>query len=86
MAMPSLASTLTTVAESMRAKALLPTGQAWTLAMLAGAYIALAGFGSTVASCNLITVPDTYGLGRCVAGTVMRLQLATVEPNPARAI
>lgn len=78
MAVPSLSSTLDSVAESMRAKALLPQGRAWVLAMLAGAYIALAGFGSTVASCNLLAVPDTYGLGRCVAGLLFPIGLMLV--------
>lgn len=78
MAARPLSSTLESVAESMRLKAGLPCGRVWTLAMLGGAYIALAAFGSTVASCNLLASPSTYGLGRCVAGLLFPIGLMLI--------
>lgn len=78
MAFPSMPATLDSVAGAMQAKATMAPGRAWVLAMLAGAYIALAAFGSTVASCNLSASPDTYGLGRCVAGLLFPIGLIMV--------
>ena len=40
------------------------------LGILAGVYIALAGAASTMAAFNLLANPDTFGLGRCMAGLV----------------
>jgi formate/nitrite transporter len=40
------------------------------LGILAGAYIALAGTASTMAAFNLLAKPETFGLGRCLAGLV----------------
>lgn len=74
----TLPSTLDVVAEAMRAKAALPRRQAWVLAMLGGAYIALAAFGSTLASCNLTASADTYGLGRCLAGLIFPIGLMMI--------
>lgn len=70
--------TLDSVANAMAAKATLPPGKAWVLAMLAGAFIALAGFGSTVVSCNLLASPATYGLGRLVCGLIFPIGLMMV--------
>ncbi len=78
MGFPSLSATRDAIADAMRAKADLPAGRVWLLAMLGGAYIALAGFASTVASCNLLAAPETYGLGRCVAGLLFPVGLIMV--------
>ncbi len=78
MASISLPATLDAVAESMCAKALLPRGRAWVLAMLAGIFIALAGFGSTMISCNLLVARETYGVGRCLAGIIFPIGLIMV--------
>ena len=64
MATPPLAISLERLGKTMQAKALLPTTRIWLLAMLGGAYIALAGFASTVAACNLLASPDSYGSSR----------------------
>lgn len=48
------------------------------LAILAGAYIAFGGFASTMASYNLIANPDTFGLGKLVAGCVFPVGLMMV--------
>lgn len=48
------------------------------LAVLAGAYIAIGGFASTMASYNLIADPDTFGLGKLVAGCVFPVGLMMV--------
>jgi formate/nitrite transporter len=40
------------------------------LGVLAGAYIAFASEGSNMAAFNLLAKPDTYGLGRCLAGAI----------------
>lgn len=78
MADRSFSATLDAVAEGMRAKAELPFEKSFLLAVLGGAYIALAAFGSTVASCNLTASPDTYGLGRCVSGLLFPIGLMLV--------
>lgn len=48
------------------------------LAILAGAYIAMGGFASTMASFNLTANPDTFGLGKLVAGCVFPVGLMMV--------
>ncbi|MDO4745246.1 MAG: formate/nitrite transporter family protein [Bacillota bacterium] len=48
------------------------------LAILAGAYIAIGGFASTMASYNLIADPGTFGLGKLVAGCVFPVGLMMV--------
>lgn len=78
MASLSPQATLDAVAATMQAKASLPAGRAWILAMLAGAYIALAGFGSTVISANLLASPETYGVGRMVCGLIFPVGLIMV--------
>lgn len=70
--------TLNSLAVAMAAKASLPWLRAWVLAMLAGAYIALAAFGSTMISANLLASPATYGMGRCVAGLIFPVGLILV--------
>lgn len=70
--------TLDQLAATMAAKATLPWARAWILAMLAGAYIALAAFGSTMISANLLATPASYGLGRCVAGLIFPVGLILV--------
>lgn len=40
------------------------------LGILAGAYIAFASEGSSMAAFNLLAKPETYGLGRCLAGAI----------------
>lgn len=70
--------TLDAVAGAMKAKAEMPFCQAAVLALLGGAYIALAGFGSTVASCNLMASADTYGLGRCLSGLLFPIGLMLI--------
>lgn len=48
------------------------------MAVLAGAYIAIGGFASTMASYNLTANPDTFGLGKLVAGCVFPVGLMMV--------
>ena len=48
------------------------------LGILAGAYIALAAAGSTMAAFNLLANPETFGLGRCVAGLLFPCGLILV--------
>ena len=78
MADKSLPATLDGVAESMCAKAEQSSSRTWILAVLGGAYIALAGFGSTVVSCNLTASPDTYGLGRLLSGLLFPIGLMLI--------
>jgi formate/nitrite transporter len=40
------------------------------LGILAGVYIAFASEGSNMAAFNLLAKPETYGLGRCLAGAI----------------
>lgn len=48
------------------------------LGILAGAFIAFASEGSNMAAFNLLAFPETYGLGRCVAGVVFPTGLMLV--------
>ena len=48
------------------------------LAFLAGAYIAFATQGSTMASFNLLAGADTYGLGRLISGCVFGIGLMMI--------
>jgi formate/nitrite transporter len=56
-------------------RALLPT---LILAFLAGVFIAFASEGSTMAAFNLFANPDTYGLGKVLAGAVFGTGLMLV--------
>ena len=69
---------LDAVADAMRAKAELPIDRAFMLAVLGGAYIALAAFGSTVIACDFSASPETYGLGRCLSGLLFPVGLMLV--------
>ena len=48
------------------------------LGILAGVYVALAAAGSTMAAFSLLATPETYGLGRCMAGLVFPCGLMLV--------
>ena len=48
------------------------------LGILAGAYVALAAAGSTMAAYSLLANPETFGLGRCVAGLIFPCGLMLV--------
>jgi formate/nitrite transporter len=48
------------------------------LGILAGAYVALAGVGATMIAFNLLANPETYGLGRCMAGLIFPAGLILV--------
>ncbi len=74
----SLPDTLEAVAASMRGKARAARSKTWILALLGGAYIALAAFGSTVAGCHLLAAPEGYGLGRLVTGLVFPIGLMLI--------
>jgi formate/nitrite transporter len=57
--------------------ALSPAAQ-FVLGILAGAFIAFASEGSSMAAFNLLADPSTYGLGRCLAGVVFPTGLMLV--------
>lgn len=59
-------------------KARLSAGRQCVLAVLAGAFIAFASQGSSMAAFNLLAAPETYGLGRCLAGVVFPTGLMLV--------
>jgi formate/nitrite transporter len=61
-----------------KAKATAGTTKLIVLGILAGAYIALAAQGSTMVAFNLLSSPDTYGIGRLLAGTVFPVGLMLV--------
>lgn len=48
------------------------------LGILAGAFIAMAASGSNMAAFNLLASPETYGLGRAVAGALFTVGLMLV--------
>jgi formate/nitrite transporter len=70
--------TLRLVIKSAEAKAKAGTKKLLIFGFLAGAYIAFAAAASTMAAMNLLKNPETYGLGRLVAGTVFVGGLAMV--------
>lgn len=53
-------------------------GKLFVLAFLAGAFISFAAEGSNMAAFNLLASPDTYGLGKLVAGIVFGTGLMLV--------
>ena len=59
-------------------KAALPFGTMLVLGILAGAFIAFASQGSSMAAFNLLAHPDTFGMGRCLAGVVFPTGLMLV--------
>ncbi|MDR1659164.1 MAG: formate/nitrite transporter family protein [Desulfovibrio sp.] len=59
-------------------KSLLSPGRQFLLAVLAGAFIAFAAEGSNMAAFNLLADPNSYGLGRCLAGVVFPTGLMLV--------
>lgn len=59
-------------------KAALSSVLQFVLGILAGAFIAFASEGSNMAAFNLLADPDTYGLGRCLAGVVFPTGLMLV--------
>lgn len=59
-------------------KIALPKNRAFILAILAGAFIAFAAFGSNMAAHNLLANPASYGIGRCLAGTIFGTGLMLV--------
>ena len=50
----------------------------FVLAILAGAFIAFASEGSNMAAFNLFAKADTYGLGKCIAGSIFGTGLMLV--------
>ena len=48
------------------------------LGILAGIFIALAAYGSTMGSFNLLADPNSYGLGRVIAGSLFTVGLMLV--------
>ena len=64
--------------EAARVKASRPPLQEGILAFMAGAFIAFASEGSTMAAYNLLADPARYGLGRALAGAVFGTGLMLV--------
>ena len=50
----------------------------FVLSILAGAFIAFASEGSNMAAFNLFAKPETYGLGKCIAGSIFGTGLMLV--------
>jgi formate/nitrite transporter FocA (FNT family) len=48
------------------------------LGFMAGAFIAFASEGSNMAAYNLLAKPETYGLGKCLAGAIFGTGLMMV--------
>ncbi len=53
-------------------------GKLFVLSFLAGAFIAFAAEGSNMAAFNLLASPDTYGIGKLIAGIVFGTGLMLV--------
>ncbi|MCQ2444776.1 MAG: formate/nitrite transporter family protein, partial [Mailhella sp.] len=59
-------------------KAALSAGRMLLLAFLGGAFIALAGEASNMAAYGLLARPETFGIGKCVAGLLFPIGLMMV--------
>ncbi|MBU3188790.1 formate/nitrite transporter family protein [Clostridium bowmanii] len=59
-------------------KTSMPTSTSFILGILAGAFIAFASEGSNMAAFNLFAKPETYGLGKCIAGAIFGTGLMLV--------
>ncbi|MGI6727348.1 MAG: formate/nitrite transporter family protein [Anaerovoracaceae bacterium] len=59
-------------------KTSIPRSKSFALAILAGAFIGFAAFGSNMAAHNLLANPETFGLGRCMAGIIFTVGLVMV--------
>lgn len=59
-------------------KAKLPRTHQFLLGILAGVFIAFASEGSNMAAFNLFARPETYGLGKCIAGAIFPTGLMLV--------
>ena len=59
-------------------KAHLTRSQQFVLGILAGVFIAFASEGSNMAAFNLLAKPETYGLGKCIAGAIFPTGLMLV--------
>ena len=59
-------------------KAALKGAPLLVLGILAGAFIAFASEGSNMAAFNLLAKPETYGLGKCIAGAIFPTGLMLV--------
>lgn len=60
------------------AKASTPVWKLLCLGFLAGVFIAFASEGSNMAACGLFAKPETYGLGKFVAGLIFPVGLILV--------
>jgi formate/nitrite transporter len=76
--MRSPAEILALTVETAHIKASRPFVQEGLLAFMAGAFIAFASEGSTMAAYNFLADPDRYGLGRTLAGAVFGTGLMLV--------
>ena len=61
-----------------KTKASLPAAKMLVLGFMAGAFIAFASNGSTMAAHNLLLKPETYGLGKALAGFIFTAGLMMV--------
>ena len=61
-----------------KTKAALPPAKMLALGFMAGAFIAFASNGSTMAAHNLLFKPETYGIGRALAGFIFNTGLMLV--------
>lgn len=59
-------------------KTSMPISAIFVLSILAGAFIAFASEGSNMAAFNLFAKPETYGLGKCIAGSIFGTGLMLV--------
>lgn len=64
--------------ENARKKAAMPVANMLLLGFLAGAFIAFASEGSNMAAFNLLAKPETYGLGKVLAGSIFGTGLMLV--------
>ena len=56
--------------KTAQSKVALPVWKMLLMGILAGAYIAFAGFASNMGAFNLMSNPNTFGLGRAVCGVI----------------
>lgn len=72
------AETLEVVMNSSEIKASMPLKKMIIFGIFAGAYIAFAGAGANMGSFNLLSDPETFGLGKILSGTIFSVGLMLV--------
>ena len=72
------AETLKALIETSKVKSSMPIKRMVIFGIFAGAYIAFAGAGATMAAYGLLSSTETFGLGKILSGTIFTVGLIMV--------